>query len=726
MASDKHLTSTLSTEPSDPSETHAQSGLPVAQNSRRTTTGFIVDESRLPGYYPTPPGKKDNSSWVWVHGEAITDHKTSTRRWMCKICYDDPVLSRKPFEKWIREAHPVNYAKRHMASHGYDEAGNKAADNRGKRKHADIRRQFEEQEHTHNQVFDTAGWRDRFIFWVAASGISLRAASSPALFDLLTFGNPKLKPLVPQAHVTVHHMVTNRHRAAKDAVIQSLAHAKSGITISFDHWKANNDILDLLGVVAHYLDREYKPKTVVVALKDALGSHTGDNIAEQLIEVLRDYDICNRVTYFAADNATNNDKALRLLTRNLEIDPVKQRLRCVGHILNLVCKAILYGVDEDCIARVLDEGTPVDLGDASGVTTFEGILRTGDEAGRLEAWRKKGPIGRLHNLVVHIKDNSSRRLFFESKQREAVGDDGARLYRAVLNGGIRWNSTYEMVHRALQLKDALTLYQDHYIANRILDSSDQISPDDWLQLGELHGLLEPIHETSLRVQSQSGIHGATGSLYEALPAMDYVLTKLEAARDALTYMPANHFKACVNLGWKKLDYYYTLTDNSPAYVMAVFLHPHWRRRWFERKWADKPHWLRQVNKTIQTAYDEAKKRHGNIPSVERVSPRQKMSGFDAYNSFDGDEQLDELAMYSQEPPAPKSIDPLAWWVGNQERFPVLRHLAFDLLAAPASTAADERLFSQAGRVVNEERPHMQQELAEALQCIRSWRHEGLI
>jgi hypothetical protein len=72
---------------------------------------------------------------------------------------------------------------------------------------------------------------------------------------------------------------------------------------------------------------------------------------------------------------------------------------------------------------VLDEGAPVDLADASGVTTFEGVLRTGDEAGRLEAWRKKGPIGRLHNLVVHIKDNSSRRLFFESKQRETAGDE---------------------------------------------------------------------------------------------------------------------------------------------------------------------------------------------------------------------------------------------------------------------------------------------------------------
>jgi hypothetical protein len=192
-----------------------------------------------------------------------------------------------------------------------------------------------------------------------------------------------------------------------------------------------------------------------------------------LIEVLLDYNICDFVTCFAIGNATNNDKILRLLTRSLEIDPVKRQLRCAGHILNLVCKAILYGVDEDCIARVLDEGAPVDLADASGVTTFVGIFRTDDEPGRLEAWRKKGPIGRLHNLVVHIKDNSNRRLVFESKQREATGDDGAKLYRVVLNSGIRWNSTYEMVHLALKLKNALTLYQDHYIADRSLDSSDQ-------------------------------------------------------------------------------------------------------------------------------------------------------------------------------------------------------------------------------------------------------------
>lgn len=71
-------------------------------------------------------------------------------------------------------------------------------------------------------------------------------------------------------------------------------------------------------------------KPVVLALKNAVGSHTGDNIAERLVEMLHDYHICDRVTYFAADDDTNNDKFLRLLIRNLGIDSVKQRLASSG------------------------------------------------------------------------------------------------------------------------------------------------------------------------------------------------------------------------------------------------------------------------------------------------------------------------------------------------------------------------------------------------------------
>lgn len=123
--------------------------------------------------------------------------------------------------------------------------------------------------------------------------------------------------------------------------------AKSKLTISFDGWKANNDVLDLLGVVVHYLGDDYKLHNVVLAMRDTLGSHTRANMADHLFDVLKEYQISgNQIAYFAADNATNNDTALAALSERVAIDLVALRLRCAGHIFNLVCTAILFGVPD--------------------------------------------------------------------------------------------------------------------------------------------------------------------------------------------------------------------------------------------------------------------------------------------------------------------------------------------------------------------------------------------
>jgi hypothetical protein len=115
--------------------------------------------------------------------------------------------------------------------------------------------------------------------------------------------------------------------------------------------------------------------------------------------------------------------------------------------------------------------------------------------------------------------------------------------------------------------------------------------------------------------------------------------------------------------------------------------------------------------------------------VSLQAHRKELTSFAAYNkkrSRKAPNPQDELAKYKAIIDPPEAQDPLDWWLLHQEDYPVLKHLAFTLLAAPASTSADERLFSKAGNVVNEQRPHTQQELAETVQCLRSWHHEGLI
>jgi hypothetical protein len=90
----------------------------------------------------------------------------------------------------------------------------------------------------------------------------------------------------------------------------------------------------------------------MLGLRDMLSSYTGANIANHLLSVINDFQIGHQIAFFIADNTSNDDKALVVLSSylpSLKIDPVKQRLRCSSHIYNLICKAILYGIDGDCL-----------------------------------------------------------------------------------------------------------------------------------------------------------------------------------------------------------------------------------------------------------------------------------------------------------------------------------------------------------------------------------------
>lgn len=73
----------------------------------------------------------------------------------------------------------------------------------------------------------------------------------------------------------------------------------------------------------------------------------------------------------------------------------------------------------------------------------------------------------------------------------------------------------------------------------------------------------------------------------------------------------------------------------------------------------------------------------------------------------------DYVQYAEEARAPSKVDPLRRRVENWHRYPTLSHMAFDLLAAPASSAADERPSSKAQHVLNEDRANTLDNLAES-------------
>ena len=53
--------------------------------------------------------------------------------------------------------------------------------------------------------------------------------------------------------------------------------------------------------------------------------------------------------------------------------------------------------------------------------------------------------------------------------------------------------------------------------------------------------------------------------------MDFILSHYEKAK--ITYANYDVLKNMVNLGWQKIEKYYSKTNKSPAYVAAIILNP---------------------------------------------------------------------------------------------------------------------------------------------------------
>jgi hypothetical protein len=299
------------------------------------------------------------------------------------------------------------------------------------------------------------------------------------------------------------------------------------------------------------------------------------------------------------DNVTSNDRYVKLL-----IDKVKPRddrdlkpwrLRCMGYIINLIVKAFLFGTDLD--AFELEAATTHDLQ---------------QEERQLKHWRKCGPIGKLHNIVMFIRKSPRRIEDFQKIQAIDMLQDFEFL-QALADAAIRWNSTSTMMERGLHLKEAIDLFSMRYSTAQHprlhrdqpdMLTLDQLSEDDWEQIKHLFDLLKLFLELTSRMEGR-GKNGDRGAVWETLPAMDLMLEHLEITKTQYANLDATHLfvKASVNNAWDKLDKYYELTSESLVYIAAVVLNPKYKWQYFEKHWGHKLQWITEGRAVVKALWE---------------------------------------------------------------------------------------------------------------------------
>jgi hypothetical protein len=135
-----------------------------------------------------------------------------------------------------------------------------------------------------------------------------------------------------------------------------------------------------------------------------------------------------------------------------------------------------------------------------------------------------------------------------------------------------------------------------------------------------------------------------GALHNTLTSIDYLLSHLETR---CSQPGTKHFIASLNVSWLKLKKYYEKTDLNPAYVMAVFLNPHFRQHWFNEHW--EPPFIKVAIATIKEQFLVAQRLYNiDVLRMSVLLPAKEASGFAAYNKLSSckvRQPQDELARY---------------------------------------------------------------------------------
>lgn len=708
---------------------------------------FPIIPQNLPGQWRLRKRSKRSTgssqiSWIFEYGmeiqKKVNDEWTKERYWLCKSCHERG-LSR---QVWRCES--TNSVKHHLTSeHGFYSKNQAPAllqtDNKDN----------EAMDNWLQQPLKEERWRTDFINWIAHDNITFEQAASPWLRKVILGSGSFIEGLLPSSN-TVRNWLLTTFIERKPDIRASLHTARSKIHLSCD---ASTTLAGktLVAVVGHWLNEKLELKTALLGMKP-LYAHTGSDIAAVMDTVIKDYDIGSKLGAFQMDNADSNDTCLDTLAELYPIDVNEQRLRCQGHIHNLVVKALLYG---------------------EGVSRFQKQLNEASDSKVKDLWRDKGAIGRLHNLIVYITRSPLRTAAFNVAQQAEADEILVVFLRLKKDTGVRWNSIYTMIERAIKLQRTIERYCLEWQRPKEKDaydlSKDFLDSKDWEELRHYLELLKPFTLATKRTEGQAQ-SGSYGALWESLPAFDYLFLHLRKAADEISAheeLFTDHYRHCVNEGFLKLREYYTLGDRSRLYRAAVALHPCLRYDYFDEKWlpyTDGDKHVSNAKAAVQSLFDEYKQRLDVIPPsppLFALQPTLLYNDDDDWNAFfrfgatSNVQQLrrrkrqkqnvelerfmeDELDTTFEEPelqPGGKRtmvvksyIDsPLTWWKERGERlYPLLAQIAYDLFSIPAMSSECERIFSLTKKVATDERYQLKCDIIEADVCLKSWLQQRLV
>ncbi|CAG8526270.1 27760_t:CDS:2, partial [Gigaspora margarita] len=303
----------------------------------------------------------------------------------------------------------------------------------------------------------------------------------------------------------------------------------------------------------------------------------------------------------------------KYFNENLEFSSTNQRVYCLAHIINLAVQEILKTLYNN---------------------NFEENNEYEEYSDDNEEINTLGALGKLKKLVIKIRKSPQKRerlsrqcFILQIKKLELIDDVKTR-----------WNSTYDMIERALNLQQALN---DLVLTDKSLIKYS-LTNNEWNKLEQIKKLLKCFKDATLEISASS-----YPTLSCTIPIYNYLLDLIENFLKEDSY--SNDIINAINKAKLKLQKYYP-TTNGLAYIISI---KYFKDRDFDDETIEI--YQQQIINLWKTKYMPIQSQNNNQTT-------NKSSGLMAYIiKKRKHNELDELIKYLKEPPSNCDIDILTFW-----------------------------------------------------------------
>ena len=369
--------------------------MPVPAPTRRLERRQIRGVTWLLVEHPANIRRNSHTSRIWDHGGQYLNLQTSEipHSWICDHCDSIIKLARSQsswnISRHLRRAHQI----------------------RIKRENSEVEEEEQETtQGTHIEGFralvtmiDIERFRRLLVRWIVQGQIPFSAVKLAQFKDLLVCLQPGIERYLIHSHSTMKSWVDSEYTRARQQLKARINTSLSRIHLSFDIWTSPS-YSAVVGVCAHFLSPNLSLTHALLGLKELVGAHQGESIAELVSKLILYFEIQDKIGVYVGDNAGNVDTAVKALVREFHSDESEQgrRSRCCGHIINLAAKAFLLGTECEAFEDEIDAAEQATMRDEQNLVVEQA------------KWRSRGPIGKFHNVVAYIRATSQRRQEFQA------------------------------------------------------------------------------------------------------------------------------------------------------------------------------------------------------------------------------------------------------------------------------------------------------------------------